>query len=82
MTANVSFEMQSGIGIGNVLGDGASWGFSSQHPGGALFALCDGSVKFVAETIESKIGSMNDTTTWGTYQKLGARNDGQVVGDF
>ncbi|MBC8352361.1 MAG: DUF1559 domain-containing protein [Planctomycetes bacterium] len=82
MNANVSFEIQTGVGIGNVLGDGASWGFSSQHPGGALFALSDGSVRFIAETIESKIGSVNNPSTWGTYQKLGARNDGEPVGNF
>jgi hypothetical protein len=80
--ANVSFAMQSGNGLGSMTGAFNSWGYSSQHPGGALFAMCDGAVRFVAETIESRIGSVNDSSTWGTYQKLGVRNDGQVVGDF
>ncbi len=45
-----------------------SWGFKSDHPGGANFAFADGSVHFVNETIDHK-----------AYQYLGCRNDGQVV---
>ena len=45
-----------------------SWGFKSRHTGGANFVLCDGSVKFVRQTIDMR-----------TYQLLGCRNDGQPV---
>lgn len=53
----------------------AAWNFShsfrSAHPGGASFVLCDGAVRFISETID-----------YVTYQRLGDRRDGQVVGSF
>ena len=48
-----------------------SQGFKSRHVGGAHFALGDGSVRFLSENID-----------YATYQKLGDRRDGQVVGEF
>ncbi|MFQ5731011.1 MAG: DUF1559 domain-containing protein [Planctomycetaceae bacterium] len=48
-----------------------SWGFRSAHAGGAQFLLADGSVRFISANI-------NHTT----YQKLGGRADGQVVGEY
>jgi prepilin-type N-terminal cleavage/methylation domain-containing protein/prepilin-type processing-associated H-X9-DG protein len=45
-----------------------TWGFKSNHPGGANFCFADGSVHFITETIDMK-----------TYQYLGCRDDGQVV---
>ncbi|QDU75872.1 putative major pilin subunit [Bremerella volcania] len=45
--------------------------FTSRHPGGANFVLCDGSVRFLAETIEM-----------ATYSDLGQRSDGNVVGEY
>jgi prepilin-type processing-associated H-X9-DG protein len=44
------------------------WGFRSQHPGGANFLFCDGSAKFLKETINL-----------ATYQGLGTRNQGEVL---
>ena len=50
---------------------GTSQGFKSVHVGGAQFALCDGSVRFISENID-----------YVTYQRLGDRRDGQTIGDF
>ncbi len=46
-------------------------GERSLHPGGVQIALADGSVRFVAETIELN-----------TWRNLHARNDGQVIGGY
>jgi prepilin-type N-terminal cleavage/methylation domain-containing protein len=43
-------------------------GFKSKHPGGALFLLGDGSVRFIPQTVDH----------W-TYNYLGSRNDGKPV---
>jgi prepilin-type processing-associated H-X9-DG protein len=53
----------------------SSWntsnGFKSKHVGGAHFLLCDGSVTFLSENIN-----------YTTYQQLGSRRDGQVIGAY
>ncbi len=48
-----------------------SHGFRSRHVGGAQFLLVDGSVRFLSENLDH-----------ATYQRLGGRADGNVVGDF
>ena len=48
-----------------------SWGFRSRHPGGANFTFVDGSVHFLSQSIDHK-----------TFQFLGCKSDGQVVGDY
>jgi prepilin-type N-terminal cleavage/methylation domain-containing protein/prepilin-type processing-associated H-X9-DG protein len=42
--------------------------FGSLHPGGANFAMCDGSVRFIKQTIAQP-----------TYQALGTRAGGEVI---
>jgi prepilin-type N-terminal cleavage/methylation domain-containing protein/prepilin-type processing-associated H-X9-DG protein len=48
-----------------------SQGFKSRHTGGAQFVFGDGSVHFISQTINLL-----------TYQQLGDRRDGQVVGAY
>ncbi len=45
-------------------------GFSSYHPEGANFLLCDGSAKFLKTSIDPVV-----------YHRLGNRADGEIVGD-
>ena len=56
----------------------ASWSsYSSRHEGGVHMLLCDGAVRFVADKIDSKAAPDQ-----GTFQKLGCKDEGQVIGDF
>jgi hypothetical protein len=45
--------------------------FGSMHAGGAHFLLSDGSVRFITENIDLP-----------TYENLGSKSDGNVLGDF
>jgi prepilin-type N-terminal cleavage/methylation domain-containing protein/prepilin-type processing-associated H-X9-DG protein len=61
-------EPGAGSGCNQFSGQwGASQGFKSRHSGGATFALCDGSVTFLTETIDMVL-----------YQALGDRRDGRA----
>jgi len=48
-----------------------SWGFRSNHSGGANFVFADGSVKFLSQSIDMR-----------TYVLLGCRDDGQPIPNF
>jgi prepilin-type N-terminal cleavage/methylation domain-containing protein/prepilin-type processing-associated H-X9-DG protein len=59
------------------------FGASSYHPGGANFAMADGSVRFIKETISSWTFDPNSDTIWsgppGTYQDLATYNGDEVI---
>jgi hypothetical protein len=67
-------------------------GFSSYHPGGLQFVMCDGAVNFINEAIAyggmggafTQANPQNgyNSNTIRLYQRLGIRNDGNVVGGF
>jgi prepilin-type N-terminal cleavage/methylation domain-containing protein/prepilin-type processing-associated H-X9-DG protein len=48
-----------------------SAGFKSKHPGGANFAMADGSVRFISDIID-----------YHNYQRLGDRRDGEPVDPY
>jgi prepilin-type N-terminal cleavage/methylation domain-containing protein len=71
-------ECPAGIGKPLIQGWEACWtdwpnqqGFSSLHIGGAHFALCDGSSRFISQNIGLD-----------TYRNLGTIQGGEVVGEF
>ena len=57
--------------VPDALGRSYAWTFNSYHPGGAQFVLCDGSARFIAETID-----------YGVYARVAFMADGLPVGDF
>ena len=58
-----------GANTANETNEYDSW--SSQHPGGAQFVLCDGAVRFLSETLDLD-----------TFSQLCNRKDGKTPGDY
>lgn len=55
------------------------FGFRSQHPGGANFAFCDGSVKFLKQTIDMGNPNYTPPINIGVYRQLSTRKGGEVI---
>ncbi len=55
---------------------------SSYHPGGALAAMCDGSVRFIPETIDCGNYGTGTTPNRGVWGALGTINGGEANPNF
>ena len=69
----------------NLPGTNSPRAFHSNHVGGAHFLFADGRVQFISDAIhfDNTQGVSGDPRSLlGTYQRLGMRNDGNVLGEY
>jgi prepilin-type N-terminal cleavage/methylation domain-containing protein len=88
-TGNGDVGLRQHLGITNwkinLPGNNSPRAFHSNHSGGAHFLLGDGRVQFISENIHCDNAlavAGSPQTMVGTYQRLGMRNDGSIVGDY
>jgi prepilin-type N-terminal cleavage/methylation domain-containing protein/prepilin-type processing-associated H-X9-DG protein len=55
------------------------FGFHSLHPGGANFSFCDGSVKFLKQSIDMGNPNFAPPINIGVYRQLSTRKGGEVI---
>jgi len=85
---NEQLTIRQNLGTGAVAINAASgqciYGYSSRHPGGSQFALCDGSVRLISESIDHVITPDAATGIFNgsTFESLLNRADGRVIGEF
>jgi prepilin-type N-terminal cleavage/methylation domain-containing protein/prepilin-type processing-associated H-X9-DG protein len=78
---NLHFNLQdSQLGINVAAGNNY---FASNHPGGANFVMCDGSVRFLREGLSGIANQTTPDPVTNTFGALCAMNDGQAIpGDW
>jgi prepilin-type N-terminal cleavage/methylation domain-containing protein/prepilin-type processing-associated H-X9-DG protein len=76
LIAYTSWKMPTGEG--DSTGPDPKRVFASNHTGGANFGLCDGSVRYISESISQAYETTPPYTA--TFSKLGDRSDGGVLG--
>ena len=55
------------------------FGFGSKHPGGGNFLLCDGSVRFIKQSIDMGNPNYTPPINIGVYRQLSTRAGGEVI---
>jgi prepilin-type N-terminal cleavage/methylation domain-containing protein/prepilin-type processing-associated H-X9-DG protein len=55
------------------------FGFRSSHPGGANFLFCDGSARFIKQTIDMGNPNYTPPINIGVYRQLSTRKAGEVI---